>query len=128
MFPSRVISVLVADDHSVVREGIRRVIETEMDIKVCAEAENGMEVIAVSPSTLLSKWVGESERTVARLFEQAKAGSGGCVLFFDECDSFALDRSAAPSACGAGSNVLLEMLIQVGRERVRRQTFIRLAC
>ena len=80
---------------------------------ICAEAESGMEFIAVSPSTLLSKWVGESERTVARLFAAAKAGSGGCVLFFDECDSFALDRSAAPS--GAGSNVLLEMLIQVGR-------------
>jgi len=45
MFPSRVISVLVADDHSVVREGIRRVIETEMDIKVCAEAENGRQVL-----------------------------------------------------------------------------------
>ncbi|NQZ96038.1 MAG: response regulator transcription factor [Myxococcales bacterium] len=39
------ISVLVADDHSVVREGIRRVIETEMDIKVCAEAENGRQVL-----------------------------------------------------------------------------------
>ena len=84
---------------------------------ICAEAESGMEFIAVSPSTLLSKWVGESERTVARLFAEAKAGSGGCVLFFDECDSFALDRSAAPS--GAGSNVLLEMLIQVGRAHTR---------
>ena len=84
---------------------------------ICAEAESGMEFIAVSPSTLLSKWVGESERTVARLFAAAKAGSGGCVLFFDECDSFALDRSAAPS--GAGSNVLLEMLIQVGRAHTR---------
>ena len=40
------ISVLIADDHSVVREGIRRVIEQEMDVKVCAEAADGREVIA----------------------------------------------------------------------------------
>jgi two-component system response regulator DegU len=39
-----VISVLIVDDHSVVREGIRRVIETEMNMKVCAEASSGREV------------------------------------------------------------------------------------
>ncbi len=40
------ISVLIADDHSVVREGIRRIVEQEMDLKVCAEASDGREVIA----------------------------------------------------------------------------------
>ena len=30
-FPLSVISVLIVDDHSIVREGIRRVIETEMN-------------------------------------------------------------------------------------------------
>jgi DNA-binding NarL/FixJ family response regulator len=36
---------LVADDHSVVRQGIRHVLEGEDDIKVCAEAADGEEVL-----------------------------------------------------------------------------------
>ncbi|MCH7709128.1 MAG: response regulator transcription factor [Myxococcales bacterium] len=39
------ISVLVADDHSVVREGIQRVLGKENDIIVCAEACDGEEVL-----------------------------------------------------------------------------------
>jgi DNA-binding NarL/FixJ family response regulator len=41
-----VISVLVADDHGVVREGVRRVLENERDIRVCGEAADGEEVLA----------------------------------------------------------------------------------
>ena len=40
------ISVLVADDHSIVREGVRRLIEGESDIKLCGEAADGREVLA----------------------------------------------------------------------------------
>lgn len=40
------ISVLVADDHGVVREGIQRLVESEADITVCAEAEDGNQVLA----------------------------------------------------------------------------------
>ena len=40
-----VISVMIADDHSVVREGLRRVLEGEPDISVCAEAADGEEVL-----------------------------------------------------------------------------------
>ena len=39
------ISVLIADDHSVVREGVRHVIDAEMGITVCAEASNGVEAL-----------------------------------------------------------------------------------
>ena len=39
------ISVLVADDHSVVREGIRRLIEGEDDLQLCGEAADGREVL-----------------------------------------------------------------------------------
>ena len=41
------ISVLIVDDHTIVREGLRRVIESEMDIKVCAEADDGRDVLDV---------------------------------------------------------------------------------
>lgn len=45
------ISIVVADDHGIVREGLRRMLEAEPDLKVCGEAENGTEVLeAVSRS------------------------------------------------------------------------------
>jgi DNA-binding NarL/FixJ family response regulator len=40
-----VISVLIADDHGIVREGLRRLLESEPDIRVCAEASDGREAL-----------------------------------------------------------------------------------
>ncbi len=42
---SVVIQVLIADDHAIVREGVRRLLEQEGDISVCAEASDGREVL-----------------------------------------------------------------------------------
>ncbi len=44
MTPS--VRVLVADDHVVVRQGIRALLATETDIEVVGEAENGREAVA----------------------------------------------------------------------------------
>lgn len=38
-------TVLVADDHGIVREGLRHLLEAEEDIEVCAEASDGREVL-----------------------------------------------------------------------------------
>ena len=43
---TRLIRVLVADDHVVVRQGIRALLATEPDIEVVGEAENGREAVA----------------------------------------------------------------------------------
>ena len=40
-------SVLIADDHPLVREGMRRVIEAEIDIKVVAEASDGEQAVGL---------------------------------------------------------------------------------
>src|ERR1700683_1972891 len=37
--------VLLADDHAVVRSGLRAVLEAEPDIEVVAEAQDGMEAV-----------------------------------------------------------------------------------
>lgn len=42
---SKVIRVLLADDHALVREGTRRLLETEKDVEVVAEAANGEEAV-----------------------------------------------------------------------------------
>lgn len=42
------ISVLIADDQALVRSGLRLILESEADISVVAEAENGEEAVRVS--------------------------------------------------------------------------------
>jgi len=39
------VTVLVADDHGIVREGLRRLLESEPDLKVVGEASDGREVL-----------------------------------------------------------------------------------
>ena len=41
----KTISVLLADDHMVVREGLRMLVETEGDIEVVGEAKTGREAV-----------------------------------------------------------------------------------
>src|SRR5579875_2464649 len=45
---NRLIRVLLADDHALVREGTRRLLEAESDVEVVAEAANGEEAIAAA--------------------------------------------------------------------------------
>lgn len=42
------IKILLADDHSIVRAGLRRIIDETDDMKVIAEAENGREAIKMA--------------------------------------------------------------------------------
>jgi DNA-binding NarL/FixJ family response regulator len=44
----RVIRILLADDHALVREGTRRLLETESDVEVVGESANGEEAIEVA--------------------------------------------------------------------------------
>lgn len=39
------ISIVIADDHGIVREGIRRLLESEANFEVCSEASDGREVL-----------------------------------------------------------------------------------
>ncbi len=50
MRESPTIKVLIVDDHSVVREGLRRIIEMDDKIKVIGEASNGEEAITQAAS------------------------------------------------------------------------------
>src|ERR671939_1914742 len=45
---SEEITVLLADDHSLVRRGFRRILEDDEHIKVVGEASNGVEAIRLS--------------------------------------------------------------------------------
>jgi transitional endoplasmic reticulum ATPase len=58
--------------------------------------EMGMTLFTVDPPTLLSKWVGESEKGLREVFKRAKQASP-CILFFDEIEAMASARSAEES-------------------------------
>ncbi len=45
------IKILIADDHAVVREGTRQILEQESDMKVVAEAGDGEEAVRLAGST-----------------------------------------------------------------------------
>lgn len=55
--PDEVITIAIADDHPVVRDGLRRILETEPDFKVIGEAADGIEaallVRQLKPDVLL---------------------------------------------------------------------------
>lgn len=44
--PIHEISITIADDHPIFRQGLRQVIERERDLKVLAEAEDGVQAVA----------------------------------------------------------------------------------
>jgi len=41
-------TVLIVDDHEIVRQGVRRILETQNDWEICGEAENGQEALRLS--------------------------------------------------------------------------------
>ena len=47
MTPQKPITVLLADDHTIVREGLRRLLEAEHDIEVIGEASSGRQAVAM---------------------------------------------------------------------------------
>ncbi|PSC75328.1 putative phytol kinase chloroplastic [Micractinium conductrix] len=73
-------------------------------------AEAGTPLLCVSPSSILSKWAGESEKTVRGVFEAATAMSPA-LIFIDEVDSLAPARSSGDDL--AARRVLTELLVQM---------------
>jgi transitional endoplasmic reticulum ATPase len=71
--------------------------------------EMGMTLFTVDPPTLLSKWVGESEKGLREVFKRAKQASP-CILFFDEIEAMAPARSAEDT--GAVSQRIVSQLFR----------------
>ena len=57
--------------------------------------ELDMVLMKVHVPSLLSKWVGESQKNIAAAFRRAAGHKTGAVLFFDEADSLFFDREGA---------------------------------
>ncbi len=46
--PKKTIRILIADDHALFREGLRRILELEEDIKIVGEARDGVEALRLA--------------------------------------------------------------------------------
>jgi len=77
---AKLIRVLIVDDHQVVREGLRRMLETERDIKVIGEAVSGDEAVSKSLSlspdvvTMDLKMPGKDGITAIKEIKQSNPG------------------------------------------------------
>lgn len=50
------IRILLADDHTVVRKGLRLLLESQPDFQVIADAANGRETVALARGTRRMWW------------------------------------------------------------------------
>lgn len=78
--------------------------------KIAAESQSNL--LSVSPSNILSKWSGESERTLRAIFATALSIQP-CIVFFDEVDALAGQRSSSDDP--GSRRLLTELLIQMTR-------------
>ena len=82
--------------------------------------ESGANFIAISGPEIASKWVGESEQAIRKIFKKAKQ-MAPCIIFFDEIDSIAPIRGGGDS--GAWERVVAQLLTSMdGIESLSRVT------
>lgn len=91
------IKVLIADDHAILRQGIKRVLNFEEDIEVVGEAEDGQEALArtlvVQPDILLLdlNMPGLTGLEVANQLQEAKCKTKIIVLTIHDSDNYVLE-------------------------------------
>ncbi|HXH95279.1 MAG TPA: AAA family ATPase [Thermoanaerobaculia bacterium] len=72
--------------------------------------ELGLQMYRVDLSTVVSKYIGETEKNLSRIFAEAQASSA--VLFFDEADALFGKRSEVKDAHDRYANIEVAYLLQ----------------
>lgn len=70
----------------------------------------GVEIYRIDLSRIASKWVGETEKNLSRLFDEAEKAQ--VVLLFDEADSLFSRRTSVQSANDRFANMEINFLLQ----------------
>ena len=70
----------------------------------------GLDLYTIDLSTVLSKYIGETEKNLARIFDEAR--SSNAVLFFDEADALFGKRTQVRDAHDRYANVEVSYLLQ----------------
>jgi DNA-binding NarL/FixJ family response regulator len=95
------VRILIADDHDIVRQGIRRVLEVKSDWEICGEAANGQEAVRMARELSPDVIIMDVTMPVMSGFEAADEISrlpiNSRVLFFTMHDSSGLAGSVRRS-------------------------------
>lgn len=99
------IRILIADDHAIVREGLRALIETEAGMELVGEASDGIEAIQMArrlaPDVILLDLLMPRKDGLAAIEEIKEYQPDACILVLT---SFAEDEKVFPAikagACG----------------------------
>lgn len=70
----------------------------------------GLDLFKIDLSQVVSKYIGETEKHLDRLFAEARAGSA--ILFFDECDALFGKRTTVQDAHDRYANIEIAYLLQ----------------
>lgn len=95
------VKILIADDHEIVRQGIRRVLEVKPEWEICGEASNGQEAVRMARELSPDIIIMDVTMPVMSGFEAADEISrlplGSRVLFFTMHDSGSMAGSVRKS-------------------------------
>lgn len=123
------VKILIADDHEIVREGIRRVLEARPEWQICGEACNGQEAVRMARELAPDVIIMDVSMPVMSGFEAADEISRlpmcSRVLFFTMHDSGSMAGTARRSG-GQGFVVksrAAQDLIQALERLLRGGTF-----
>lgn len=88
-------------------------------------SESGANFISIKGPELLSKYVGDSELAVRKVFGRARY-SAPCIIFFDELDALAPRRggSSGGDSSGASERVVNMLLTEMDGFNDRKQVFL----
>jgi hypothetical protein len=73
-------------------------------------SELGLDLQQVDLSQVVSKWIGETEKNLSKLFDSAS--NGNCLLLFDEADSLFTKRTEVRSSNDRNANMEVNYLLQ----------------
>jgi AAA+ superfamily predicted ATPase len=73
-------------------------------------SELGMDLYRVDLSRVMSKWIGETEQNLAKLFDAAE--DGHAIILFDEADSLFAKRTEVRSSVDRYANLEVNYLLQ----------------
>jgi transitional endoplasmic reticulum ATPase len=86
-------------------------------------SEAGVNFYEISGPEIVSKWFGESEKLLRAIFERAGQESDGSIVFFDEIDSIAAQRS--DDAHEASKRIVAQLLtLMDGFEAANNNTIV----
>ena len=124
------VTVLLADDHPIVRQGIRHLLEAESDVKVVAEATDGLETVRLveqlRPNVLIVDLMmpGLNGLEVLRQIKKRSPATLSIVLSMQSADAYVVEALKS----GASGYILKDSgpseLVNAVRQVIQGQRFL----